>query len=117
MSETEENASPKTHSLSDHVVAAIYSSLSELNVQLPEGGRVEHSLGAVLFGAGGRLDSLALANFIVIAEQTLEQSFGFQIDLTQDDPFSPETGHFRTVQSLACYISRFVEQRSGEVQL
>jgi acyl carrier protein len=116
MSGSVEHASPKTHGLPARVVNAIYSALSELNLQLPEGGQVEQSLSTVLFGAGGRLDSLALANLIVIAEQKLDESFGFHIDLTQDDPFSPETGHFRTVQSLAHYISRFVEQKSDEVQ-
>jgi acyl carrier protein len=61
-----------------------------------------------LFGDGGRLDSLALANLIVIVEGELEAAFGFQFDLTQDDPFSSETGHFKTVQSLVDYISRLV---------
>ena len=116
MSESRENDPPKTSPLLDRAVAAIYSALSELNLQLSGGGRLEQSLSTVLFGAGGRLDSLALANFIVIAEQKLDESFGFQIDLTQDDPFAPETGHFRTVQSLAAYISARVQQRSNEVQ-
>jgi len=97
----------------DRVVSVIYSGLSELNFQLPKGEQVEQSLSTVLFGAGGRLDSLALANFIVIAENKLEESFGCQIDLTQDDPFSSETGHFRTVQSLVGYISGLVQQRSS----
>jgi acyl carrier protein len=113
MPEPIENVSPTTSSPLDRVVGVIYSALSEMNAQLPEGGRVEHSLSTVLFGAGGRLDSLALANFIVIAEQKLEESFGFQFDLTQEDPFSSETGHFRTVQSLVDYVSRLVQQRSG----
>jgi acyl carrier protein len=116
VSESVENASPKTSTLLDRVVAAICSAISELNVQLPKGGHVEQSLDTVLFGAGGRLDSLALANFIVIAEQKLDESFGFHIDLTQDDPFSPETGHFQTVQSLVGYISGLVQPRSSEVQ-
>jgi acyl carrier protein len=95
----------------DRVVSAIYSALSELNLQLPKSGRVEKSVSTVLVGAGGVLDSLALANLIVIAEAKLEAAFGFQFDLTQDDPFSSETGHFQTVQSLADYISGLVQLR------
>jgi acyl carrier protein len=95
----------------DRAVHVIYSALSELNLQLPRSEQIEQSANTVLFGAGGKLDSLALANFIVIAEQKLEESFGFQIDLTQDDPFSPETGHFRTVQSLVGYVSDLAQQR------
>jgi acyl carrier protein len=111
MSGPTENASPKTSDSRNRIVGVIYSALSELNLQLPKGDQVEQSLSAVLFGAGGRLDSLALANFIVIAETKLEESLGFQIDLTQDDPFSPGTGHFQTVQSLVSYISGLVQQR------
>src|ERR1700730_11196059 len=96
----------------DRSVSGIYSALSELNLQLPRGMRVEKSLNTVLFGAGSVLDSLALANLIVILEAKLETAFGFQIDLTQDDPFSPETGHFQTVQSLVDYVSGLVQLRS-----
>jgi acyl carrier protein len=104
---------PTASNPENRVTAVIYSALSELNLQLPKGEQVEQSLSTVLFGAGGRLDSLALANLIVIVEEKLETAFGFQIDLTQDDPFSSETGHFRTVQSLVGYISGLVEQRSS----
>jgi acyl carrier protein len=96
----------------DRVVSVIYSALSELNLQLPKSGRVEKSVSTVLFGEGGKLDSLALANFIVIVEVKLEAAFGFPFDLTQDDPFSSETGHFQTVQSLVEYIYRLVQRRS-----
>jgi acyl carrier protein len=114
MAEPTQNASPTSNFL-DRVVGVIYSALSELSAQLPRGREVKPSLSTVLFGVGGTLDSLALANFIVIVEQKLETSFGVQIDLTQEDPFSSETGHFRTVQSLAHYVVQFVEQRSDEV--
>ena len=113
MSEPNENISPTTSGSRDRVVGAIYSALSELSLQLPKGEQVEQSLSTVLLGAGGKLDSLALANLIVIAEEKLETAFGFQIDLTQDDPFSSETGHSRTVQSLVGYISGLVQQRSS----
>ena len=106
-----ESASPTTSDSRNRIVRVIYCALSELNLQLPKGNQVEQSLSTVLFGPEGRLDSVALANFIVIAETKLEESLGFHIDLTQDDPFSPGTGHFQTVGSLVSYISRLVQQR------
>lgn len=111
MSEPIKNALPTASSILDQVLNVIYSAISELNIQLPEGGRIEKSPSTVLMGAGGKLDSLALANFIVIAEQKLEESLGFPIDLTQEDPFSPGTGYFQSVQSLANHISRFVQEK------
>jgi acyl carrier protein len=95
------------------IVGVIYAALSELNLQLPKGNQVEQSLNTVLFGAGSRLDSLALANFIVIAETKLEESLGFKIDLTQDDPFVPGTGHLQTVRSLVNYVSRLAQRRAS----
>ncbi|PYX05390.1 MAG: hypothetical protein DMG88_21695 [Acidobacteria bacterium] len=101
----------------DSVLRVIYDSISELNMQLPKHLRVEKSLAEVLLGTGGKLDSLTVANFIVIAEQKLKASFGFPFDLTQDDAFSSETGYFRTVQSLATYIAEMVEKHMSSKAL
>ena len=97
----------------DGVLGVIYEAIADLNMQLSEGQRIPKALSTVLFGAGGTLDSLGLANFIVITEQKLEESYGFRIDLTEDDPFSPTTGHFRTVHSLATYVWKLAARRSG----
>lgn len=96
----------------DQVLKVIYSSVSDLNQQLSKEQRIDQTPATVLFGEGGKLDSLGLANFIVITEQKLDESFGFQVDLTADDPFSPSTGHFRTIQSLATYVSGLVAKKS-----
>jgi acyl carrier protein len=97
----------------DGVLRVIYESVSDLNLQLPVEQRIEKSLSTILFGGGGKLDSLGLANFIVITEQKLEERYGFRIDLTEDDPFSPTTGHFRTIDSLATYVSELAAKRPG----
>jgi acyl carrier protein len=97
----------------DGVLRVMYESISEVNLQLPENQRMERSLATILLGEGGKLDSLGLVNFIVITEQKLEEFLGVRIDLTENDPFSPTTGHFRTVQSLATYICDLAENRPG----
>lgn len=97
----------------DGVLRVMYESISEVNLQLPENKRMDKSLATILLGEGGKLDSLGLVNFIVITEQKLEELFGMRIDLTENDPFSPTTGHFRTVQSLATYICELAENRPG----
>jgi len=95
----------------DDVLRIIYESISDLNLQLPAEKQIAKSLSTILFGGGGKLDSLGLANFIVITEQKLEECYGFRIDLTADDPFSPTTGHFRSIQSLAAYILELTSKR------
>ena len=100
----------------DGVYNAIYAAITELNLQLPKEKRIQPQPDTVLFGNEGKLDSLWLANFIVMAEQKLDDAFGIQVDLTRDDPFSTENGHFRTVESLARYASAEVENenKNGE---
>jgi acyl carrier protein len=104
---------PSTSRMShlDDVLRIIYESISDLNLQLPAEKQIAKSLSTILFGGGGKLDSLGLANFIVITEQKLEECYGFRIDLTADDPFSPTTGHFRSIQSLATYIFELTSRR------
>ncbi len=92
------------------VLNLIYASISEVNLHLPEGQRLDPSANTALFGDGGKLDSMSLANFIIILEQKLEERFGIGIDLTQDDPFSPTTGHFQTVACLMAYISASLQR-------
>ena len=99
----------------DAVLKVLYESVSELNLQLSKDQRMDKSPATILSGEGGKLDSLGLANFIVIAEQKLEDAFGFRVDLTQDDPFSPATGHFRTLQSLATYFCTLVRKTSEAI--
>ena len=98
----------------DSAFDAIYAAIAELNLQMPKNRQIQPRPDTALFGEKGQLDSLALANFIVITEQKLEESFGIQLDLTQDDPFSGQNGYFRTIESLARYISSFAETKSSE---
>lgn len=98
----------------DGAFDAIYAAIAELNLQMPKNRQIQPRPDTALFGEKGQLDSLALANFIVITEQKLEESFGVRLDLTQDDPFSGQNGHFRTIESLARYISSFTENKPSE---
>lgn len=114
LSVKEPSASRKSHF--DDVLAVIYEAISDLNLQLPPEQRIEKSSSTVLFGAGGKLDSLGLANFIVMAEEKLEDRYGFHVNLTADDPFSPTTGHFRTLHSLATYVSELTTKSPSKLQ-
>lgn len=101
-------------SLDVRVVKAIYSVLGTLNLQRSKSQQLELSTTAALFGEGSKLDSLAFANFIVLMEQVVEKEFGVAVDLTQEDPFSPTTGYFRTVHSLAAHISLLLQSELGK---
>jgi hypothetical protein len=92
----------------EDVLPVVYKALDELNQQRPRGQRLQATPDCVLFGENSSLNSLELSNFIVLMEQLVQEKFGTEIDLTEHDPFSPESGHMRTAGSLAAHISNLV---------
>jgi len=96
----------------EDAVKIIYAAIEQLNPQLAKGQQLQASLDTALFGSEGKLDSLGVANLIVIMEQKLEESYGFKVDLTEDDPFSLGSGHFRNISSLATYIFDLVQHHA-----
>jgi acyl carrier protein len=95
----------------ENAISVVYKALAELNLQRSRKTRIDPSPHTVLFGGDGNLDSLALSNLIVLTEQKVQEVFGVEIDLTEDDPFGSESGHLRTVDTLASHIANLVQER------
>ncbi len=95
--------------VSDRVVSVLLESIAELNKQLPPVARLDASPDASLTGSGARLDSLGLINFIVIAEEKLEEEFGSRIGLVDSDGVGERVETFSTLRSLANYVTRLIE--------
>jgi len=96
----------------EDVLPVVYKALNELNQQRSRDKRLQASPDCVLFGEKGNLNSLELANLIVLMEQTVQETFGTEIDLTEHDPFSLENGHMRTAGTLASHISTLMRRES-----
>ena len=94
----------------ENALEVVYQALNELNLQRSKNDQLQLSPAIVLSGADSRLDSLALANLIIFTEQKVHDAFGVEIDLTEDDPFSPENGHMRTAATLASHIIDLVQR-------
>ncbi len=96
------------------IVQILYGAIDDLNLQLPPEQRLEKSPQTVLFGEGGRLDSLGLVSFIVAAEQKLAETAGVSLTLADEKAMSRRNSPFRTVASLADYIGeRLAESENG----
>ena len=105
------NSIPQVPSYED-ALQVVYKALGELNQQRSKQLRLQASPACVLFGGNGGLNSLEMSNFIVLTEQLVQEAFGKEIDLTEHDPFSLESGHMRTADSLAAHISNLVRQQA-----
>lgn len=86
------------------VTALVLNSIAAFNQGLPEDLRIQQAGDAVLFGRGGKLDSLGLVNLILMVEENIEKSCGVQLTLADERAMSQERSPFRTVSSLAEYI-------------
>ena len=86
----------------------IFSSIEELNDQLPKKSKLRQSSTTTLFGENGKLDSLGLVNLLIIIEQNIEDEFDISITLADEKAMSLESSPFRTVDTLVNYINSII---------
>ncbi len=65
---------------------------------------------AILFGPGSLLDSLGLVSFIVSLEDAIANQYDVVISLSDDRAVSQKNSPFRSVKTLAVYISNLLEE-------
>ena len=88
----------------------IYEAIDEVNEQLPPGSGLTKSPETVLFGKAAQLDSLGLVNLIVATEQRLNETLGVALTLASEKAFSMKNCPFRTVGSLAEYVTALLKE-------
>jgi len=98
------------NSKNDSMVVLVLQSLSEVREQFGIPESVEPTGETVLFGLGGELDSLGLVNLVILLEEKISDELGAQIALTDERAMSQEHSPFRTVTTLAGYISRLLDE-------
>jgi len=93
------------------VLDAIFSAIEELNRQLPADRKVARTPDLVIFGTAGEIDSLGFVTLIVAIEQKIEDDFGVTISLTDEKAMSGEGAPFRTIGTLAEYITAILQEK------
>lgn len=86
------------------IVNIIYRSIDEVNQLQPPNKRVLKSMESVLLGEKSALDSLGFINFVVTLEQKIQEEFGVQISLTEDEEFTRINSSYRTVDTFAQFL-------------
>jgi acyl carrier protein len=92
------------------IVNIIYLSIDEINELQPQNKRVPKSMESVLLGQESALDSLGFINFVVTLEQKIQEKFGIEISLTEDEEFTRVNSSYRTVDSLARFLQSKLSQ-------
>jgi acyl carrier protein len=86
------------------VIEVILSAVGEFNEGVAIDQRIPETPKAMLFGRGGKLDSLGLVNLILMVEDRVERSYGVTLTLADERAMSQERSPFRSVPRLAEYI-------------
>ncbi len=95
----------------EKVLNAISEMIDALNPQLPKDMQLEKTPETVLFGAGGKLDSLGLVNLVVALEQKIREQFDRPVSITDERAMSQKNSPFRTIDTLADYITQLLEEQ------
>jgi len=94
--------------IKEEVVEAVFRALDEVNQMRPQDNKITKSLDTVLLGSSGVLDSLGLVNFIVEAEQQVEDKFGVAVNLADQRELGPDQNPIQSIGELVDYIASLV---------
>ena len=98
----------------ENIVAAIYRAVDWINGELPPNRQLIKAPETRLLGSQSILDSLHLVSLIVTIERELEDAFGVALTLADERALSMKESPFRSIQSLADYISiLIIDARNG----
>jgi acyl carrier protein len=92
----------------EKVVEIVRAAIEEVNAQLPPESRVALDLETPLFGPQATLGSLGLVNLVVATEQRMNEAFGIEVSLTDEQATSRWEQIFESVASLVDYLCTWV---------
>lgn len=90
--------------MNDQIQRAILSAIEEVNEILPPEMRLSSDPEAVIFGKGGKLDSLGLVNLVLAVEERLADR-GWKVSLTDERAMSQNRSPFRSIQALTSFVA------------
>jgi acyl carrier protein len=88
----------------DQIQSAILSAIKEVNEILPPEMRLSNDPEAVIFGKGGKLDSLGLVNLVLAVEERLAER-GWKVSLTDERAMSQNRSPFRSIEALTSFVA------------
>ena len=80
---------------------------SGLKESLTEGGlKISEEINptTIIFGNGGRLDSLGLVSFLINLEQKVEEEYDMQITIADEKAMSMSNSPFKNVKRLTSFL-------------
>jgi len=91
----------------------ILPALDEIRQDLEDPSSLGGEASTLLYGENAPLDSLGLVNLVVLLEERINDESGKSVTLVNDQALSAKNSPFRTVDSMADYILKTLEEESG----
>ena len=98
--------------MKENVLKIIYQTLDEINENLHHDSKIPKSEENEIFGENSLLDSISFVNLIVEVEQKIYDSIGIELILADERAMSQEQSPFKTVGTLAEYITLLISEKS-----
>ena len=95
------------------VLASIYRAIDWINEELPADQKIIKAPETRLLGPQSVLDSMRLVTLIVTTEREIEEAFGVALTLADERALSMKASPFRSVASLADYISGLIRETAN----
>lgn len=97
----------------ERILKAIYIAVDKVNTQLPVGTKLEKSPDAVLYGTSGVLESLDFVTFIMEIEEQIQEEFGVDLMITDENLLSKEKSPFSTLGTLTEYLAKVLDEQES----
>jgi acyl carrier protein len=97
------------------VRAAIFSAIEEVNRGLSPESRLEKTVETVLFGPGGRLDSLNSVNLVLGVEEKISEAFDVQVGLAEAMVAEGDGDFPATVGGLVDFVCQKISRRGPDI--
>ena len=96
---------------SERIQSALYKAVDDVNLQLMNEQQVEKNSETILIGPQAKIDSLALVNLIVAAEENINQEFNASLTLVNENALVEDESPFKTLGSFMAYIAQLLKEQ------
>ena len=93
----------------NQITKVIFDSIEEINQQ--NGTKIVKDPNTKLFGRECELDSLGLVNLIVSIEENINNEYNASITIADEKAMSQKHSPFRTVDTLADYVTELLNEK------
>ncbi|MFC1485184.1 acyl carrier protein [bacterium] len=100
--------------MKSEIIKVIYQSIDDIKDSVPNAKDITKSKDTALFGNDSFLDSLGLVTLVVSVEQNLQEKLGLSITLADEKAMSQKVSPFKTIETLAEYIMKLIEDKNNE---